>query len=366
MGRVDFYDGAVLLGAAAVAPFSLAAPFYPGPHVLTAVAVDNLGALATSAPVSITVTSTVIANPVPGPVVKSGLGVELQTVADGMASPLSMACPDDGSGRMFVYDQAGLVWVVAPAGALPAPLLDVRSRLVLAANYDERGLLGFATHPDFANHPLVYTFTSESNAAAADFPAQMPVGKIPDHQSVISEWRIDAANTNRVDPASRREVLRLDKPQSNHNGGTMRFGPDGLLYVTLGDGGQANDAGDGHSPGGNAQNLMCILGKMIRIDVDGRNSANGQYGLPAGNPFDGVSGLKEIYAFGLRNPFSFGFDRQTGQILLADVGQNKVEEVDIIVKGGNYGWNLKEGTFWFDPASGKRGGRPPRASLRRA
>src|SRR5690606_18299019 len=122
--------------------------------------------------------------------------------------------------------------------------------------------------------------------APADFPAAMTNGASPNHQSVIAEWRIDAANSNQVDVSSRREILRVDKPQSNHNGGTMRFGPDGFLYFTIGDGGNANDVGNGHVAGGNAQNTMQFLGKVHRIDVDGNNSANGQYGIPADNPFN--------------------------------------------------------------------------------
>ena len=130
----------------------------------------------------------------------------------------------------------------------------------------------------------------------------------------------------------------------------MRFGPDGFLYFTVGDGGNADDQGNGHLPNGNAQDNTRILGKISRIDVDTRNSANGNYGVPSDNPFVNDSGaLPEIYAYGLRNPFSFSFDKLTGDLLLGDVGQNNVEEADKIVKGGNYGWNIKEGTFFFDP-----------------
>jgi glucose/arabinose dehydrogenase len=166
-----------------------------------------------------------------------------------------------------------------------------------------------------------------------------------------------------VDHNSYREILRFDRPEFNHNGGTVAFGPDGNLYASIGDGGAANDVGDGHNPvTGNAQDLGTILGKVIRInpldprlthDRDGEISANGQYRIPRNNPFFGRSGsVREIYAYGLRNPFRMSFDRTSGELVLADVGQNNIEEVDIISRGGNYGWHLKEGTFRFDPTTG--------------
>ena len=351
---VAFYDGATLLGSDSTDPYSLTVNFFPGTNRLTAVATDNLGATTTSLTVTTIVTAVVITNPIPERVPKGDLTIELRTIADGMSSPLGLAAPDDGSGRLFVYDQPGVIWVVNAGGRRATPLLDLRGLLIPNAryDYDERGLLGVAVHPNFAANPLIYTYTSETNAGPADFPASMNVGTLPNHQSVITEWRIDAADSNRVDVASRREVLRIDKPQSNHNGGVMRFGPDGFLYFTLGDGGSANDVANGHVPGGNAQSTMSILGKLHRIDVDTRNAANGKYGIPLDNPFDGVTGLREIYAYGLRNPFSISFDRADGTCYVADVGQNRVEEINIITKGGNYGWNVREASFWFNPAGG--------------
>src|SRR5207244_2611851 len=148
------------------------------------------------------------------------------------------------------------------------------------------------------------------NGPTADFMTMTEAGKTNDHQSVIAEWKIDTANANRVDVSSRREILRVDKPESNHNGGTLRFGPDGFLYFTIGDGGAADDQGDGHLPDGNAQSKTRILGKISRIDVDARSSSNGQYGVPSDNPFISEAGaVQEIYAYGLRNPYSFSFDR---------------------------------------------------------
>jgi len=172
---------------------------------------------------------------------------------------------------------------------------------------------------------------------------------------VIAEWQIDPDDPNRVDPNSRREILRIDQPQGNHNGGTLRFGPDGFLYISLGDGGRANDVANGHVPGGNAQSLQRIYGKVIRIDVNGSNSANGQYSIPKDNPFVGTDAVQEIYAYGLRNPYTFSFDSLTGDLYLGDAGQNNIEEVDLIIKGGNYGWNLREGSFWFDSVTANIG-----------
>ena len=329
--KVEFFDGTSSLGSILTPPYTKTVTLYPGTHPLTAVATDNAGDATTSAAVTVNVNTTPIADPIPAHIVKDGTTIELQTIVDGLAAPLGLAAPDDGSKRMFVYDQVGLAWVVTDAGKLPTPLLDVRSRLVTQGNYDERGLLGLATHPDFAHHPLVYTYTSEPINGVADFVNVMPVGVVNNHQSVIAEWRIDAANPNQVDPASRREILRIDKPQSNHNGGTLRFGPDGFLYFSLGDGGRANDVADGHVPGGNAQNLQRIYGKLLRIDVDGRNSANGKYGIPIDNPFVGQNAVQEVYAYGLRNPFTYTFDSLTGDLYVGDAGQNNIEEVDLII-----------------------------------
>lgn len=153
----------------------------------------------------------------------------------------------------------------------------------------------------------------------------------------------------------RRELIRADWPQFNHDGGELQFGPDGFLYISMGDGGGADDDGIGHGDG-NAQNLANHLGKILRIDVHARDSSNGPYGIPDDNPFVGISGaLEEIYAYGFRNPFRFSFDRRTGTLIAGDVGQNDIEEVDVVVAGGNYGWNRKEGTLFFDPNGDERG-----------
>jgi glucose/arabinose dehydrogenase len=351
ISMVEFFDGATLLGTAQTSPYSLTVSLPPGAHTLTAKATAATGTSATSTPVNITITLPTggepIDNPYP-PITRTDTTIELETVLDGLVAPLGLAAPDDGSNRLFVFDQVGLIHVVTAGVRAENPLLDVRDRLVdLNEGYDERGLLGVATHPNFAQNPLIYTYTSEPSAGAATFPIDIP-GGTNDHQSVLTEWRIDPANSNRVDLASRREILRLDKPQFNHNGGVIHFGPDGMLYLAIGDGGEADDQGAGHSPGGNGQNLNVVLGKVLRIDVDTRTAPNGQYGIPTDNPFVNADGLDEIYAYGFRNPYSWSFDRLNGEMLVADVGQNEIEELDRVFKGGNYGWPIKEGTFYFD------------------
>ena len=333
-------------------PYSITLGLAPGPHQITARATDSENGITVSSPIHLQVNTIALTNPILERIPKGDLTIELRPVAESLASPLGMAVPDDGSGRMFVYDQAGLIWVLTSAGLSAEPLLDVRTNLVALGNYDERGLLGLVTHPQFAQNPRIYTFTSQSNAGPADFTSD---ATNHNHQSVISEWQIDVHNPNRVDPSTRREILRIDKPQSNHNGGTMRFGPDNYLYIALGDGGRADDQGDGHLPEGNAQSLWRIYGKLLRIDIDGSDSLNGQYGVPQDNPLLDYTDLGEIFAYGLRNPFSFSFDRETGDLYLGDVGQNKIEEINLIVGGGNYGWRVKEGTFFFDPNGANAG-----------
>jgi hypothetical protein len=153
-----------------------------------------------------------------------------------------------------------------------------------------------------------------------------------------------------VDPATVREVLRVDEPQFNHDGGALTFGPDGMLYISLGDGGGADDQGVGHVEGGNGQDPGNVLGSILRIDPQGTDAANGAYGIPADNPFVGdETALPEVFAFGLRNPFRISFDTETGALYIADVGQNDIEEINLGEAGANYGWNTKEGTLCFDP-----------------
>jgi glucose/arabinose dehydrogenase len=310
-------------------------------------------------------TGSEILDPLPA-IPKGTVTIELQTVVDNLIAPLGLTSPDDGTDRQFVHDQRGTVTVIENGTPLGTPFMDVGSRLVPdRPGFDERGLLGLAFHPNFAANPMVYTYTSEpvSSAATADFTnTAAPASQ--DHQTVISEWTLTGgvSSSNTVDLSTRREILRIDQPQFNHDGGAVRFGPDGFLYISLGDGGQSDDQGDGHVAGGNAQDNTNIYGSILRIDVDqavGTPSANGQYNIPPGNPFAGGGdpGLDEIYAHGFRNPFAFSFDQGlfdtvNFQIFVGDAGQNDIEEVDRITSaevGGNFGWRFKEGSFFFDP-----------------
>jgi glucose/arabinose dehydrogenase len=286
-------------------------------------------------------------------------------IATGLTAPGEMASAPDGSGRLFVVEQNGRVRVLQNGTLQPGNFLDASSNLVtLRTGYDERGLLGLAFHPDFANpaaagYRKVYTYSSEPVNGAADFT--VPNSSPFDNQSVLAEWTVSAADPNVVDPASRRVLMRIDHPQFNHDGGKIAFGPDRMLYIATGDGGQANDVGPGHNASiGNAADTSTVLGKILRVDVNGSNSANGKYGIPAGNPFVAGGGQKEIFAYGLRNPYRFSF-APNGDLLAGDVGQNNIEEVDKIVAGGNYGWNQKEGTFTFNPANGTVGASSPGA-----
>ncbi|MDP9003227.1 MAG: PQQ-dependent sugar dehydrogenase, partial [Verrucomicrobiota bacterium] len=211
----------------------------------------------------------------------------------------------------------------------------------------------------------LYTFTSEPVSGSADFT--VPITGAFNHQSVLAEWRVSTANPDVVDTTTRREVMRIDKPQSNHNGCKLAFRPsDHYLYLSLGDGGAADDVGPGHNPStGNGQDLTNVLGKILRIDPldpalttssSDPVSANGKYRVPVSNPFAATlqpaNRVAEIYAYGLRNVFRFSFDPVSDKLVAADVGQDQVEEIDIIEAGKNYGWHRKEGTFLFDPTTG--------------
>ena len=299
-------------------------------------------------------------DPIPAPIEDSAVEVGLRTVATGLTAPnWGTVAPLPrrlGQRRLFVTDQPGILWAIHLFGGRKRVFLDVTDRLVdlgIAGpgTFDERGLLGVAFHPGYADHGLLYTYTSEPVNGPADF-STLPPATEANHQSVITEWQVpnplDMSSV--VDPGTARVLLRIDQPQFNHDGGGLDFGPDGKLYISLGDGGSADDQGDGHGPAGNGQDPSNPLGAILRIDPLGSSSANGEYGIPADNPFVGQEGMvEEIFAYGFRNPFRFSFDRASGLLFVADVGQNDIEEIDIVFAGDNYGWNLKEGSFCFDP-----------------
>lgn len=261
--------------------------------------------------------------------------VRLQLITDKILSPVALGVPGDGSGRLFICQKEGKVWIIQNGKLLAQPFLDVSAEMVkINAAYDERGLLGIAFHPQFKKNRKVYVYYSVPSDA-----------KGSNHKSRLSEFTVSAGNANIADANSKRVLMEVEQPESNHNGGDLVFGPDGYLYVTLGDGG---GGGDKHGENGNGQNLGTLLGKILRIDVNGS-----PYSVPKDNPFVGQNGVRpEIWAYGLRNAWRISFDRTTGRLFAGDVGQNKYEEVDIIVKGGNYGWRIMEGLHEFKVPDG--------------
>jgi glucose/arabinose dehydrogenase len=295
-------------------------------------------------------------NPIPALIPHGPQRIELQLVASGLVSPNYLVSAPDGTDRQFILDQTGQIRIIQAGALLTTPFLDVTSIMVTPnTNFDERGLLGLAFDPGFADpgspgHRRIFTYTSQPVSGTADLTDQYAA--TINHHAVISSWRVDASSPNVVDTASRIDILRIDEPQANHNGGTIAFGPDGFLYISLGDGGGANDNNaNGHNPlTGNGQDPNIALGKILRIDVNGTNAANGKYGIPATNPFAVSGGVKEIFALGFRNPYRFSFNG--AELLVGDVGQNRVEELNRVELGKNYGWRQKEGTFKFNPADG--------------
>jgi glucose/arabinose dehydrogenase len=313
---------------------------------------------------------------------KGDIAIQLIPIATGMAAPLYGINPPGDTSRQFVLEQNGLVRIIQNGSLLPGSALDIQNLVQQApvgtgplnagnAN-DERGLLGLAFHPGFNNpssvgYRTLYTYTSEALGAGATFPA--PNNATQNYKQLISEWKISASDPNVIDPASRREVVSFGKNAGNHNGGTIAFGPDGYLYLALGDGGNANDVGASHiEPGGNAQNMTTPLGKIIRIDPVSPSStpgsadavsSNGQYRIPTTNPFNGAGELREIHSLGFRNPYRFAFDTLNGDLILADVGQGNIEEINRVTIGGNYGWAVKEGEWLFNRSNGSIGTPPP-------
>jgi len=215
----------------------------------------------------------------------------------------------------------------------------------LNKGFDERGILGLALHPKFKENRKLYVFYSA--------PLRKDAPPDWDHTANVSEFKVSERDPLQVDLASERILLQIDKPWFNHNCGRLAFGPDGFLYIGVGDGGNMNDVGRGHSPQGNGQDLTTHMGKILRIDVN----KGDPYSIPSDNPFVGGKARPEIFAYGLRNPWGISFDRGgTHELFASDVGQDSFEEINLIVKGGNYGWNIREGFGCFDP---KKPTQPP-------
>ncbi|HUQ44426.1 MAG TPA: PQQ-dependent sugar dehydrogenase, partial [Candidatus Limnocylindria bacterium] len=308
--------------------------------VVAVLALGACSAIRTSTPspvgtVSLTSPATASATPgtggpaaTPGATAAPGnpdhVAITLEPFATVSGGPLAITAPDDGTGRLFVAVQAGQVWVVEADGTvLEEPLVDLGPR---TRGGGEQGLLGLAVHPTFPTDPRVFANYTDS---AGD--------------SVVASLALDPGNPNRLDLASHRQLLFLDQPYSNHNGGGVVFGPDGKLYLSFGDGGSGGD------PQGNGQRLDTLLGKILRIDIDGE-AGEGAYGIPSDNPFAAADGLDEIWHYGLRNPWRMSFDRDTGDLWIGDVGQSLYEEVDVArggVGGLNFGWNVMEGRHCY-------------------
>jgi glucose/arabinose dehydrogenase len=241
--------------------------------------------------------------------------------------PVDLQHANDNSNRLFVVEQEGIISVFKneTSSASKKTFLDIRNQVEDSGN--EEGLLGLAFHPQYKTNGFFYVNYTASN---------------PD-RTVISRFKA-SANADAADPSSEEVILTFPQPYSNHNGGQVSFGPDGYLYIAVGDGGSGGD------PQGHGQNLKTLLATILRIDVNKQESGK-KYGIPTDNPFAGnKSGYKEeIYAYGLRNPWRLSFDPVTKKLWTGDVGQNAYEEIDIIEKGGNYGWNSMEGKHCFEP-----------------
>ncbi|MCS1412142.1 MAG: Quinoprotein glucose dehydrogenase B [Verrucomicrobia subdivision 3 bacterium] len=263
----------------------------------------------------------------------------LQLIAEEFTAPIAVASLDADSGRLLVADQAGLIYLID--GDKPRrAFLDIRDRLSgFNQGMDERGIVGLTLHPKFADNGRFFVAYSAPlrDVAPADW----------NHTMRLSEFRVRPQHPEIVITGSERVILEIDQPGWNHNSGRLAFGPDGYLYWSTGDGSAPNDIGKGHAPQGNGQHLFTLLGKMLRLDID----QGSPYGIPEDNPFaDGEQGYPEIYAFGLRNPWGFSFDRGGNHdLILSDVGQDNWEEINIIKKGGNYGWRVREGFGPFIP-----------------
>jgi glucose/arabinose dehydrogenase len=254
--------------------------------------------------------------------------------------------PDDGQDHIFVTEQSGLVHVFPndQQAANAQVFLDISDRV--RVQHNEEGLLGLAFDPEYGTNGHLYVYYSAASP----------------RRSVVSRFTVSQSDPNTADPDSELVVMEIPQPFGNHNGGQVAFGPDGYLYIGLGDGGAGGD------PLGNGQDLSTLLASILRIDV--RLASEGtRYGIPEDNPFVGIDGARdEIWAYGLRNPWRFSFDDETGLLWTGDVGQNRWEEVDVVEKGLNYGWNVTEGRHCFSPAVGcdTSGLEPPVAEYSRA
>ena len=287
---------------------------------------------AAPSPTALPLTDTPAPEPTPAPANPASFPdpnrYEWRAFATGLSSPVGLANAGDGSGWLFVLEQAGVVRIIQEGEILGEPFLDISTQVSCCG---ERGLLGLAFHPNYAENGLFYVNYTDLNGDTS-----------------ISRFRA-SEDPNRADPASEVRLLRVAQPFRNHNGGVVEFGPDGYLYLGLGDGGSGGD------PMNNGQNTGVLLGKILRLDVDGGEP----YAIPPDNPFAGGGGAPEVWAYGLRNPWRLAFDRQTGDLYIADVGQNVWEEVNFWPAGSpggaNFGWNYLEGSHPYLPGASPEG-----------
>lgn len=246
--------------------------------------------------------------------------IKLEAVVKGLADPVHITNAGDGSGRLFITEQAGIIRILKDGRLLPTPFLDIKEQVKSGG---EMGLLSVAFHPRFGENGRFFVNYTSSRGGL---------------HTVVSEFRA-SHNPDVADSKSEKVILTVDQPFSNHNGGQITFGPDGYLYIGMGDGGGAND------PFGHGQNLSTLLGAILRIDVDKREGKR-EYRVPDDNPFNTYPNARpEVWAYGLRNPWRFSFDPLTGVLYAGDVGQYDREEIDIIAPGKNYGWNIMEGSL---------------------
>ncbi len=283
-------------------------------YLVTLAASDGIVSVTQS--LSVTVTNSV------------GAAFRVRRVASGLNFPIFLAPMPDSSGRLFVVEREGRIRIMTANGAITAtPFLDITGTI---STENERGLLGFATAPDFFTSGRFYIFVTA-----------------PDGTLEVRRYLTVAGDLNRADPSSGDAILRVPHPRSNHNGGWIAFGPDGMLYIAIGDGGGAGD------PDSNGQNTNTLLGKILRVDPASDafpSEPDRDYAIPAGNPFITSGGAPEVWAYGLRNPFRNNFDAQTGNLLIGDVGEGAIEEIDLMRPsdgGANFGWPILEGTVPF-------------------
>jgi glucose/arabinose dehydrogenase len=275
-----------------------------------------------------TPTSTPTPTPTPTPATVSELpdpsGYSWQEVVGGLDQPEGLTNAGDGSGRLFVVEQGGKILILKDGTVLPTPFLDLTQKVDCCG---ERGLLGLVFHPKYSENGFFYVDYTERAG-----------NKL---YTVIARYSVSANDPNQADPNSEMRMQHIEQPYQNHKGGQLAFGPDGFLYIGMGDGGSQGD------PEGNGQSLQTLLGKILRIDVD-----HGEpYAVPSDNPFVDGGGLREIWAYGLRNPWRFSFDNRNGDMYIGDVGQDEWEEIDYLPTGSpggaNFGWNYFEGSHSY-------------------